>query len=256
MITRCNPYHAADWIIWQWGAPAAGWRLWLLSPEQPTPLAIDASEEVVGAPPPPLPFPTLNGSDLVWSTVHRVAGRLRYELLDHSIVTGNRRVLASASVTATEYWFPSLAADGALVYGTVEHQAAGLAFHVSLTNLAGARPTRLDPSGEVAAPAFNGSVVLWKRITQNVFEAGNLELYDLATRSVTPIWFGRQAGGVNYPSVGNRYGRSGATTTRTSRSSILLAPSRSSSSGGAKPTLRHRTPANRRGSNDLSRWSL
>ncbi len=183
----------------------AGWRLWLLRAEQPTPLAIDASEEVVGAPPPPLPFPMLNGSDLVWSTVHRVAGRLRYELLDYSIVTGKRRVLASASVTATEYWFPSLAADGALVYGTVEHQAAGLAFHVYLTNLAGARPTRLDPSGEVAAPAFNGSVVLWKRIAQNVFEPGNLERYDLATRSATPIWFGRQLG-VNYPSVGDRYG--------------------------------------------------
>ncbi|MGC8633801.1 MAG: hypothetical protein ACP5VP_03930 [Candidatus Limnocylindrales bacterium] len=183
----------------------AGWRLWLLRAEHPTPLAIDASEEVVGTPPPPLPFPTLNGSDLVWSTVHRVAGRLRYELLDYSIVTGRRRVLASASVTATEYWFPSLAADGALVYGTVEHHAARLAFHVYLTNLAGARPTRLDPSGEVAAPAFNGSVVLWKRIAQNVFEPGNLERYDLATRSVTPIWFGRQLG-VNYPSVGDRYG--------------------------------------------------
>lgn len=112
--------------------------------------------------------------------------------------------------------------------------SAGIAHHTrDVEDLAGARPTRLDPSGEVAAPAFNGSVVLWKRIAQNVFEPGNLERYDLATRSVTPIWFGRQLG-VNYPSVGAATERSGATTTRTSRSSILPAPSRSSSSAGAK----------------------
>lgn len=182
----------------------AGWRLWLLNPDQPTPLAIDTSDSAPGAGS-PLPFPSMNGTDVVWTAVHKIGGGLRYELLDYSIPAGRTRVIASASATTTEYWFPSLAQDGALVYATVEPHTAGPEFHIYLTSLAGARATRLDPSGGVTTPAFNGSVVLWKRVAENVFEAGGLELYDLATGSVTPIQVGRQMA-VNYPSVDARYG--------------------------------------------------
>ena len=181
-----------------------GWRLWLLNPDRPAPLTIDTSDRAPGAGS-PLPMPSMNGTDLVWTAVHKISGGLRYELLDYSISTGRTRVVASASATSTEYWFPSLAQDGALVYATVEHHAAAPEFHIYLTNVRGARPVRLDPSGDVTTPAFNGSVVLWKQVNQNVFNAGLLERYDLATRSVTPIWFGRQVS-VNYPSAGTRFG--------------------------------------------------
>ncbi len=147
----------------------------------------------------------MNGTDIVWSAVHEVAAGLRYELLDYSISTGRTRVVAFADATSTEFWFPSLAPDGTLVYATVEHPGANPEFDVYLTNLAAGPPTRLDPSGGVTTPAFNGSVVLWKQVNQNVFNAGSLERYDLATRHVTPIHFGRQVA-VNYPSVGTRFG--------------------------------------------------
>jgi hypothetical protein len=179
-----------------------GWKLWYLS--EPGASAIEVDHGIGGQ----IPFFAISGDRMVWTAVHETPEQSQLLLID--LATMERRVLLSATLDRTQYWFPSID-DMRIVFGTVEPAANSQSDerHVYLLDLASQLPPeRLDHSTSASEPVIRGDDVVWKESdpSLNFLIAGGLVRYSFTTKVTSPIELPTIPGlGFTDPSIGDRF---------------------------------------------------
>ena len=190
------------------GGDQGGWRLWYIGAQGQNPTMIDTSEVDPPTFPNVLPQITITNDQLIWTAMHLVGEQAQSLLRSYSTKTKQTTNLLESPADNTVYWFPNADDQGRLVYSTVERTtaAAAPAFHVYYADLTKTplQPRRLDTDGHATNPFLAGDQVVWRTVTRNVSDWGQLVRFSLTTDSALTIGFQYQPE-VQSLSAGNRF---------------------------------------------------
>ncbi len=191
-----------------------GWRLWFIAAKGSAPVVLDSNAADPQGLPVPAIWSTITDGQVVWNSVHMVAGQGTWSLRSYDFSTKTTRTLVEAPENRTEFWFPNADDGGRVVYSTVEYgpddQAATAAYHVYIASLSDnpLKPRQLDKDGLAAEPvlAGDGDTVVWKTVSppMSVATWGQLVRYSLRTATTQQMFFDDQTN-LDYQSAGNRY---------------------------------------------------
>lgn len=148
----------------------------------------------------------MGGGQVIWTTFHEVAGVVTSEIRAAHFDGSDPRIIASAPVSQTEYWWPSLDPTGRfLLYATVEHLSDGNeAFRIYRRDLSvpSSTPVRLGTDNAATEPLSNGRALVWRTINDNVINWGH-DLVLAAPDGQDPKSLSLPDVGLE--SIGNRY---------------------------------------------------
>jgi hypothetical protein len=148
----------------------------------------------------------MGGGQVIWTTFHEVAGVVTSEIRAAHFDGSDPRIIASAPVSQTEYWWPSLDPTGRfLLYATVEHLSDGNeAFRIYRRDLSvpSSTPVRLGTDNAATEPLSNGRALVWRTINDNVINWGH-DLVLAAADGQDPKSLSLPDVGLE--SIGNRY---------------------------------------------------